>query len=427
MNTNLLPSALKIKDFCQKASFFCAISFMVFIPSSTALMNLFIFLTLVFFLFSGNIKTRIILVLQNPVAKSALLLFFVLILSLTWTIDSSEAIDVLKKYNELWYFSLLLPIFNSNLRRNIGINAFLISMSAILIGVYLMYFNLILPIHWTLKGSSGHFTINGGFASHILTNILMAFAMFVSAQMSVRARFIMKLPYLIFFSFSGFYVLFISTGTSGQILAICLIILFIIQHSGIRSVLIIPVILLLIAITAISNKPFYERTIYVLGESNSLQILVEKIQKQYHHATTNDTAGNNTRPRIYFNAVKIIREGPWIGHGVGSYEEALKQYQPKFHNATTIAKKNPHNEYLMISAQLGVVGLLLLLNLFYTQAKYSEKIPNKEYKNIAQGLVILIIIGCMGNSMLLDSREGHFWAFFSALLFSQLSLKEQSN
>ena len=78
----------------------------------------------------------------------------------------------------------------------------------------------------------------------------------------------------------------------------------------------------------------------------------------------------------------------------------------------------------MISVQLGLVGLILLLHLFYIQSTSSDKISNREYKNIAQGLVILIIIGCMGNSMLLDSREGHFWAFFSALLFSQLSIKE---
>jgi len=58
--------------------------------------------------------------------------------------------------------------------------------------------------------------------------------------------------------------------------------------------------------------------------------------------------------------------------------------------------------------------------LFYTQAASSDRIREKEYKYIAQGLVVLIIIGCMGNSMLLDSKEGHFWAFFSALLFSTM-------
>jgi O-antigen ligase len=74
----------------------------------------------------------------------------------------------------------------------------------------------------------------------------------------------------------------------------------------------------------------------------------------------------------------------------------------------------------MITVKLGVIGLFLLLYLFYTQGTSSDRIREKEYKYIAQGLVILIIIGCIGNSMILDSREGHFWADYSALLFSNI-------
>ena len=221
-----------IKQFCDKAAFFCAISFMFFIPSSTALMNIFIFLTLIFVLFSGNLKNHLIMVWGNPVSKVALILFFLLIFSFIWTIDSSEAFYVLKKYNELWYIALILPLFNSDRRRNIGIKAYLISMGIVLFGVYLMYFEVILPIEWTLKGRSHHFNIDGGFASHILTNILMAFAMFIAAHKSILSRSFLKVPYIIYFGFSAYYALFISTGTSGQILAIFLILLFLILISG---------------------------------------------------------------------------------------------------------------------------------------------------------------------------------------------------
>lgn len=405
----------------DKAAFFCAISFMFFIPSSTALMNLFIFLTLIFILLSGNLINKINMVLSNPVTLAALIIYFFLLISTFWAIDNSDSIRILKKYNELWYLALILPLFNSEKRRNIGINAYLISMGIVLTGVYLMFFNIVPIIEYSLWNRVHHFNIDGGFASHILTNILMAFAMFISAQKIFFSKLILKPAYLIFFILSAYYVFFISTGTSGQVLGACLILLFIIQHGRIRSVLIIPGILIFVAAIAIANRPFYNKTVTLIGDNDSFQTLTTKIQERYHHATSTDTAGNNTRPRIYYNALKLIRLEPWIGSGVGSYEASLKKYQPEFHAATVIAKKNPHNEYLMMSAQLGLVGLVLLLNLFYAQAKYSERISNQELKNISQGLVVLIVIGCMGNSMLLDSREGHFWAFFSALLFSSLS------
>ena len=394
---------------------------MVFIPISTALMNVFIFLTFTFFLLAGNLKNHIIIAWKNPVSKIAFILFFLLIISLNWTIDSSEAMGILKKYNELWYIAFMLPLFDSNRRRSIGINAYLLSMSVVLIGVYLVFFEIILPIEYSVKGHQQSFTLDGGFASHVITNILMSFTMFIAAQKAVFSRLLLKLPYLILFIFSFYYVLFISTGTSGQILALTLIILFIIQHTGVRSVLFIPIIFGLIAVTAIINKNYLSE----IGQNDSIQFQIEKLQVRYHHMFSSDTAGNNTRPRIYFNTVKLIRHNPWFGSGVGSYEEAFRSNLPESYNQASIAKKNPHNEFLMISVQLGLVGLLLLLYLFYVQGSSSDKLTEKEQKFIAQGLVVLIIIGCMGNSMLLDSREGHFWAFFSALLFSSLNKELQ--
>ena len=421
MINELISPIRRIQQFSNNAAFFCAVSFMVFIPISTALMNVFIFLTFTFFLLAGNLKNHIIIAWKNPVSKIAFILFFLLIISLNWTIDSSEAMGILKKYNELWYIAFMLPLFDSNRRRSIGINAYLLSMSVVLIGVYLVFFEIILPIEYSVKGHQQSFTLDGGFASHVITNILMSFTMFIAAQKVIFSRLLLKLPYLILFIFSFYYVLFISTGTSGQILALTLIILFIVQHTGVRSVLFIPIIFGLIAVTAIINKSYLSE----ISQNDSIQFQIEKLQVRYHHMVSTDTAGNNTRPRIYFNTIKLIRHSPWFGSGVGSYEEAFRSRLPESYKLASIAKKNPHNEFLMISVQLGLVGLLLLLYLFYVQGTSSDKLTEKEQKFIAQGLVVLIIIGCMGNSMLLDSREGHFWAFFSALLFSSLNKELQ--
>jgi O-antigen ligase len=311
----------------------------------------------------------------------------------------------------------MLPLFNSNYRRNIGIHAYLITMAIVLIGVYLMFFEIILPIEYSIKGNKQSFTVDGGFASHVITNILMAFTMFIAAQRAVFTRILFKPAYFILFVASFYYVLFISTGTSGQILAVILLILFIVQHTGVRSVLFVPILFSLIVGTAIMNKNY----LHLVGNNSSIQFAIDKFQVQYHHFISTDTAGNNTRPRIYFNTIKLIRDNPWIGTGVGSFEEALRIKQPDFYEATSIAKRNPHNEFLLITVQLGISGLFLLLYLFYAQGASTDKLIKREQKFIAQGLVVLIIIGCMGNSMLLDSREGHFWAFFSALLFSSLS------
>jgi O-antigen ligase len=284
-------------------------------------------------------------------------------------------------------------------------------MAIVLIGVYLVFFEIILPIQYTIKGHEQHFTVNGGFASHVITNILMAFAMYISAHKSILSKSFWKILYIVFFGFSFYYVLFISQGTSGQVLALALLLLLIFQYTGSRAALFIPILFFTIIIIALSS------------ESNSIRFAIDKIQVRYHHLVSTDTAGNNTRPRIYIHALKLIPNNPIIGSGVGSYETNFMTNEPEFYKVTTTAKRNPHNEFLMITVQTGILGLLLLIFMMYKQASSANKIEDREYKYIAQGLVVLIIIGCMGNSMILDSREGHFWAFFSALLFSKLEEK----
>ena len=187
--------------------------------------------------------------------------------------------------------------------------------------------------------------------------------------------------------------------------------------------MIIPGIIAFIVLGAYPNilEIANKKTFIYSSENNGLRFAIDKMAVQYHHLVSTDTAGNRTRPRIYIHALRIINNEPWIGSGVGSYEETLRSNYPEFWEVSVTARKNPHNEFLMISQQLGAIGLFVLLYLFYTQAACSDRIREEEHKYIAQGLVVLIIVGCLGNSMILDARVGHFWAFFSALLFSSLN------
>ena len=244
MNEENITFKKKFQDFNSKAAFFCAISFMIFIPISTALMNIFIFLTFVFFCLSANLKKNLVIIWHNPVSKSALLLFGLLLIGLSWSIaDLRDSLDVLKKYNELWYVAFLIPIFNTNQRREKGLIFFLISMGIVLFGVYLMFFGIILPLEISIQGKIQRFTIDGGFASHIITNILMAFAMFISAHKAINVKGLFKLFYICYFIFSSYYVIFISTGTTGQIIGIYLLALILIQYLKKKAIIIIPILL----------------------------------------------------------------------------------------------------------------------------------------------------------------------------------------
>lgn len=59
----------------------------------------------------------------------------------------------------------------------------------------------------------------------------------------------------------------------------------------------------------------------------------------------------------------MVRERPWLGHGVASWETL---WRARIRSGTMLAtNRTPHNEYLLLAQQVGLPGLTLLLGLLY--------------------------------------------------------------
>jgi len=86
---------------------------------------------------------------------------------------------------------------------------------------------------------------------------------------------------------------------------------------------------------------------------------------------------------------------------------------------------NPHNEYLMIAVQTGIIGLALLLYLFYTQWRYAPLLHTSFEQDAARGLVLAYLVNCSLNSALRDHADGLFFAFMTAVLFAGLKRETQ--
>jgi len=72
---------------------------------------------------------------------------------------------------------------------------------------------------------------------------------------------------------------------------------------------------------------------------------------------------------------------------------------------------NPHNQYLLFTAQLGVVGLILFLGLFATMALQNTRIADQSMRRISWGIWIALVAGNLSNSFFLDHAEGLFAAW----------------
>jgi O-antigen ligase len=70
--------------------------------------------------------------------------------------------------------------------------------------------------------------------------------------------------------------------------------------------------------------------------------------------------------------------------------------------------------------QTGLVGLVLLLHLFFRQFTLARKLASPTETQLAYGLVTAMAIGCVFNSFLLDHTEGLFYIWLTAVLYGGL-------
>ncbi|HUS13725.1 MAG TPA: O-antigen ligase family protein, partial [Chloroflexia bacterium] len=163
----------------------------------------------------------------------------------------------------------------------------------------------------------------------------------------------------------------------------------------------------LIAGLALVPGPFAERARLAVAETQAWQ--------PGDAASMQSSTGS--RLEFYRNSLAIIAAHPVLGVGTGGFPVA---YAARVQGTGMAETRNPHNEYLHITVQLGFVGLISMLCLFTAQWRLAPRLPTPIEAHLARGLVLVIVTGCLFNSLLLDHTEGLLYAWLTGLLYGGL-------
>jgi O-antigen ligase len=123
------------------------------------------------------------------------------------------------------------------------------------------------------------------------------------------------------------------------------------------------------------------------------------------------------RMEFYYNTFQIIRQHPVIGIGTGGFHAA---YEQQVQGKDLWVVNNPHNEYLLITVQTGLIGLFLLLYLLYTLWRKAPLLDSPFRQDAARGLVLAMMVNSLFNSLLLDHEPGLLFALLVATFFANL-------
>jgi O-antigen ligase len=203
---------------------------------------------------------------------------------------------------------------------------------------------------------------------------------------------------------------YIAPGRTGMLVFVCLMILFLIQRLTLLQQMVgLFSITLLLSLVFLTSDNFSSRS----------SIALKEIQ-DYQYGDSRTSMG--MRFDWWVTSMSLIKEKPLFGHGTGAFE---KEHDRLIENTKITPTDNPHNEYLFIGVQLGFLGLSMFLLLFLAQIILSFKLEKPD-RFLVQGVVVAMAVGCLMNSFLFDSHQGHFWAFLSGIYFSSYPDKHLS-
>lgn len=327
----------------------------VTIPTTIAGTNMVIGLLALLWILQGNFKNKFNFIKSSKwmISIFALIVFYGL--GMLWG-------DI--HLNADWQFQrlallLVFPVLGTmNLKQETirnGVVAFLITTFISAFASILINNNLIQPLGEYLSFIEISWR-NAAFITYNYHNVLLSLAFTISLYILIEEKSKYKVA-LVLFIIAYAISIFTERGRAGQVIFNLSAIFHIVYYNRKHLLKILALLILLFSFQFIVYK-------------------TTKVYKNRFDAVSNIIKNNGDRGdgktediRYVFvkESLKIIKKNPILGYGTGSFgtifNDEVKSGH-KFYSHTT-----PHNQYLYVWFELGILGLLLLFSIFYYQIK----------------------------------------------------------
>ena len=367
--------------------------------------NLIIVIICLLWLLSGNYKTKYYEIINSRLLIASIIFFLIHVLGLIWTEDRDWGFHIVHK---MWYFLLLLPVLSSLVRKdniNFYITAFLSAIFFTEVVSYMVWFELIPEFRHAQ-------VINPTpFMSHVSYNPILAFAIYLVLHKIFFSEDLSKVGFSlnVFFALTMSFNMFITGGRAGQVMFFTMVTILIFQlfNRRIKSLFIVLILLPSLFMTAYQFSPLFNQRV------NSA------VEEVINYDQGLDYPGSvGKRITLSINSLDIVKENPIFGVGTGDFPSEYKKMNITNNSTTELNNAtNPHNMYLLIFVQLGLIGLLSMLSISYYQIKLSFHSHNRYLKDIGITLPLLFLVIMLSDSYLLGHFTTLVYIFFSSFLY----------
>ena len=357
------------------------------IPLSIAVSNITLILLMITVVFEGDLKNKIRKICSSKWMVSIIIL--ILLYYFYWFVFGtySDTLWILKRVSILWF----LPVFYSTKF------SYKITQKAVFVFLISMFISSVIAI----SENYGFINLNGdnwtwsAFLKYTDHNVFLALSILILiyAYFNITLSSLIK-NIFIFFLLVYLFSIFSEAGKTGQIALVLLIVVYIFQElrKNTKKLLLSLVLLFM--------------SVYVIY--NSSENLQKRFEKEINMVLNKESSN---RLLLLQHSVEIIKQKPFVGHGAGSFSDKFGAINDETNKIVRYNHKTPHNNYLYIWMELGILGLVVLVSIFYFQIR--------ELKTLSGGS-IMVLLPIM--YLLIMFTDSYFLSFNTLVLYIYLSI-----
>lgn len=370
------------------------------IPLSTSAVSVLAVLILAAWVIGGDYSRKWTVITGNPVSLALLCYLGLFFLGLLWSEHIGAGLEMIEKQWKLLLFPVLLSSLSYSHRRRYVVS-FVAGLTVAMLMTYLAWFDIlhyggVTPEHLTRR------------LFHVVYNPLLAFGFYlVCHEMLWGKRSGGCRLVLVLLAGSMAVDMFITEGRTGQVVFFVLLGLLFFQFFNKEKLKGILLILLILPLTFAAG--------YQL--SPTFKNRVDAVGHEIGEFQNNPNTSTGLRLLFWKNSWQIISAHPLFGVGTGDFKSSYAKVNAKL-SPDMVATDNPHNQYVFILCQFGILGLGSLLSIFIAQFYLAVTIKD-EWKRIRFAFPVFFLTIMLAESYLVVYETGFFFALFSAVLFAR--------
>ena len=271
---------------------------------------------------------------------------------------------------------------------------------------YLVWFELIEPFkNATVENPTP-------FMSHISYNPILTLAIYIVMHKILFDKTLTKLKYYSysFFSISMTINMFLTGGRAGQIMFFVMLCILIFQYFEKQKIK--PLLVILIVIPTIFFSAYQASSLFQVRVDLALS---EALNYYENMGAITENSSVGLRLSFTVNSWEIITNNPLFGVGTGDFPNEYSKVS-EINSPALRLTKNPHNMYVLILVQFGLIGLISFLSIFYYQVKLSFNSSSKFIRDFGFTMPLLFLVIMLSDSYLLGHYTTLIFVFFSSFL-----------